>query len=170
MPLPRCIWSDWQRARCDESLTSRTLHFDGKIAMTDKVLYTAKTHTIGGREKGVARSSDGHLDIRLSPPGTGGTGTNPEQLFAAGWSACFEGALGIVAGKAKVKLPEETSVDAEVDLLYGTDGFSLRARLNVNLPGLDHAVAEDLIEAAHHTCPYSKAIHGNVDVVTNLVV
>jgi lipoyl-dependent peroxiredoxin len=137
--------------------------------MTDKVLYTAKTHTTGGREKGVARSSDGHLDVRLSTPGAGGTGTNPEQLFAAGWSACFEGALGVAAGKAKVKLPEDTAIDAEVDLMLGDGGFSLRARLNISLPGLDGALARELVDAAHQICPYSKAIRGNVDVTINIV-
>jgi Ohr subfamily peroxiredoxin len=136
--------------------------------MTDKVLYTAKTHTTGGRANGVARSSDGRLDIRLSTPGGPGAGTNPEQLFAAGWSACFEGALGLVAGMAKVKLPEETAIDAEVDLMQGDGGYSLRARLNVSLPGLDHALAQELVEKAHQTCPYSKAIRGNVDVVINV--
>jgi osmotically inducible protein OsmC len=137
--------------------------------VTDKVLYTAKTHTTGGREKGVARSSDGYLDIRLSSPGSSGTGTNPEQLFAAGWSACYEGALGIAANQAKVKLPDDLAVDAEVDLMHGANGFFLRARLNVSLPGIDSGVARDLVEAAHMTCPYSKAIHGNVQVTINLV-
>ena len=137
--------------------------------MTDKVLYTAKTHTTGGRAKGVARSSDGRLEIQLSTPGGTGTGTNPEQLFAAGWSACFEGALGLAAGMAKVKLPEETAIDAEVDLMQGDSGYSLRARLNVSLPGIDRALARELVDTAHQTCPYSKAIRGNVDVVINLV-
>src|SRR5215813_3013518 len=100
------------------------------ITRTSKVLYTAKTHTTGGREHGVAKSSDGHLDIKLSTPGTNGTGTNPEQLFAAGWSACFEGALGIAARKRRIALPEDTAIDAEVDLRSGKDGFSLQARLN----------------------------------------
>src|ERR1700704_5707396 len=86
------------------------------VTQYGKVLYTAKTHTTGGREKGVSRSSDGHLDIRLSAPGAAGRGTNPEQLFAAGWSACFEGALGLAARKMKVKLPDDTAIDAEVDL------------------------------------------------------
>lgn len=137
--------------------------------MTDKVLYTAKTHTTGGRAKGVARSSDGRLEIQLSTPGGSGTGTNPEQLFAAGWSACFEGALGLAAGTAKVKLPEETAIDAEVDLMQGDGGYALRARLNVSLPGIDRALARELVDMAHQICPYSKAIRGNVDVVINLV-
>jgi Ohr subfamily peroxiredoxin len=137
--------------------------------MNEKVLYTAHTHTTGGREHGVARSSDGHLDIKLSSPGTGGPGTNPEQLFAAGWSACFEGAMGLVARKMNVALPEATAIDAEVDLLVNDAGFSLRARLNVSLPGLDRQVAQAVVDAAHQTCPYSKAIRGNVDVATALV-
>ena len=134
-----------------------------------KVLYTAKTHTTGGREHGVARSSDGHLDIRLSTPGTDGTGTNPEQLFAAGWSACFEGAMGIVARRMRIDLPADTAIDAEVDLCNADGAFFLQARLNVILPGLDHDVAQKLAETSHQTCPYSKAIHGNVDVVINVV-
>src|SRR5271154_5742314 len=85
-------------------------------ALPVKVLYTAKTHTTGGRDGGASRSSDGRLDIKLAVPGTPGIGTNPEQLFAAGWSACFEGAMGIVASKMKIQLPAETAIDAEVDL------------------------------------------------------
>src|SRR5262245_35519827 len=110
-----------------------------------RLLYTAKTHTTGGREKGVARSSDGRLDITLSTPGTSGTGTNPEQLFAAGWSACFEGAIAGVAGKMRIALPEDIASDAEVDLNLGDDGFFLRARLNVSIPGIDREVAQTLL-------------------------
>ena len=139
------------------------------ITQSTKVLYTAKTHTTGGREHGVSRSSDGHLDIKLSTPGTNGIGTNPEQLFAAGWSACFEGALGIAARKMRITLPEETSIDAEVDLLADKGAYSLQARLNISIPGVDREIAKQLIEAAQQTCPYSKAIHGNVDVEYNLV-
>jgi lipoyl-dependent peroxiredoxin len=94
---------------------------------TAKVLYTAKTHTTGGRANGVSRSSDGRLDITLSPPGSKGAGTNPEQLFAAGWSACFEGALGLAAQKMKVALPAGTVIDAEVDLNFGDGGYFLGA-------------------------------------------
>ena len=139
------------------------------ITQAPKVLYTAKTHTTGGREHGVARSSDGNLDIKLSTPGTGGVGTNPEQLFAAGWSACFEGAMGIAARKLRITLPEDTAIDAEVDLASGKDGYFLQARLNVSIPGVDREIAEQLVETAHQTCPYSKAIRGNVNVVINLV-
>jgi lipoyl-dependent peroxiredoxin len=135
---------------------------------TVKVYYTAKTHTTGGREHGVSRSSDGNLEIRLNTPGTGGTGTSPEQLFAAGWSACFEGALGIAAGKARVGLPAETAIDAEVDLASDGKGFLLQARLNIHLPGLDHAVAQSLVDAASNICPYSKAVKGNVNVEYNV--
>ena len=139
------------------------------MTQTEKRLYTAKTHTTGGREHGVSRSSDGHLDITLSTPGGAGTGTNPEQLFAAGWSACFEGAMGIAAQKMKVALPADAAIDAEVDLNLGETGYFLRARLNISLPGLEHDVAKALTDEAHRTCPYSKAIRGNVDVEINLI-
>lgn len=136
-----------------------------------KVLYTAKTHTTGGREKGVSRSSDGHLDIKLSVPGSTGSGTNPEQLFAAGWSACFEGAIGLVSKQAKVALPENFSIDAEVSLNLGEkEGYFLTAQLNVNLPGVPRDVAQALVQAAHANCPYSKATRGNVDVKLNVIV
>jgi Ohr subfamily peroxiredoxin len=134
-----------------------------------KVLYTAKTHTTGGRENGASRSSDGRLDIRLSTPGGPGSGTNPEQLFAAGWSACFEGAMGLAARKMKIALPADLAIDAEVDLCLSDGGYFLQARLNVSLPGLDGEVAQALVDAAHQTCPYSKAIRNNVSVVINLV-
>jgi Ohr subfamily peroxiredoxin len=136
--------------------------------MTTKVLYTGKTHTTGGRE-GAARSSDGRLDIALSSPGSSGAGTNPEQLFAAGWSACFIGALGLAAGARKIRLPADTAVDAEVDLANTDGAYFLRARLNVSLPGIEREIAQSLVEAAHQTCPYSKATHGNIDVVTTVV-
>ena len=136
---------------------------------TTKVYYTAKTHTVGGREHGVAKSSDGRLDIKLSTPGTAGVGTNPEQLFAAGWSACFEGALGVAARKKHLALPVDTAIDAEVDLLVGKDGFNLGARLNVTIPGLDRAIAQELVDEAKQICPYSKAIAGNINVTYTLV-
>jgi Ohr subfamily peroxiredoxin len=138
--------------------------------MTDtKILYTARTHTTGARENGSARSSDGQLDIRLSAPGTDRPGTNPEQLFAAGWSACFEGAMGIAAHRMKVALPGELAIDAEVDLCLSEGAYFLQARLNISLPGIARDVGQALIDAAHRTCPYSKAIRGNVDVAINLV-
>jgi len=139
------------------------------ISQSKKVVYTAKTHTTGGRENGVSRSSDGILDIKLSTPGTGGAGTNPEQLFAAGWSACFEGALGIAARKSRVELPADTAIDAEVDLVLKDSGFVLQARLNVSLPGLDRELAQSLVDAAQDICPYSKAVKGNIDVEYNVI-
>jgi Ohr subfamily peroxiredoxin len=134
----------------------------------DTVLYTGRTHVIGGRD-GQARSDDGKLDIRLSPPGSAGPGTNPEQLFAAGWSACFIGAIGLAAHAQGVTLPADLAVDAEVDLGKSGDAFLLRARLNVSLPGLDASVSRALVEAAHQTCPYSKATRGNIEVTLNIV-
>jgi osmotically inducible protein OsmC len=134
----------------------------------EKVLYTAKTHTSGGRD-GTSRSEDGRLDIKLSSPGTSGTGTNPEQLFAAGWSACYIGAMKFVASQMKVALPADMAVGAEVDLGTNADGYLLQARLNVSLPGLDPKVARALVDGAHQTCPYSKATRGNINVEINLV-
>lgn len=132
-----------------------------------KRLYTAKVHTTGGREGG-SRSSDGRLDIRLSTPGGAGSGTNPEQLFAAGWSACFDGAMAIAARKMNVVLPADLAIDAEVDL--NSDGaFFLSARLNVSLPGMDRNDARAVVDAAHQTCPYSKATRGNIEVEINLI-
>ena len=138
-------------------------------AKADKLVYTAKTHTSGGRE-GASRSSDGRLDIRLSIPGAPGTGTNPEQLFAAGWSACFEGAIAAVARKRKARLPADTAIDAEVDLnLILADGtYFLRARLNISLPGVDRDLAQAIVNEADQICPYSRATRGNIDVKINL--
>src|SRR6476660_5742472 len=138
------------------------------MSQIEKVLYTARAHTTGGRE-GASRTSDGRLDVKLSSPGTAGNGTNPEQLFAAGWSACFLSAIGLVAGQKKVPLPADRAVDAEVDLGMTDGGYLLRARLNVSLPGLEREVAQDLVDAAHQICPYSKATRGNIDVTINLV-
>lgn len=132
------------------------------------MLYTAKVHTTGGRE-GASNSSDGHLDIKLSTPGTTRPGTNPEQLFAAGWSACFEGALDLAARKRKITLPAGLAIDAEVDLLLADSGYSLRARLHVSLPGVDHDIARGLVNEAHQNCPYSKATRGNIEVAIKLV-
>jgi Ohr subfamily peroxiredoxin len=138
------------------------------MTQIDKVLYTGKTHTTGGRD-GAARSSDGRLDVKLSAPGSKGGGTNPEQMLAAGWSACFIGAMGLAAAKMKVALPADTAVDAEVDLGTTDGAYFLQARLNVSLPGVDREVARALADAAHQTCPYSKATRGNIDVVINVV-
>ncbi|MFS2055544.1 organic hydroperoxide resistance protein [Variovorax sp. Varisp41] len=139
------------------------------MSQIDKVLYTGKTHTTSGGRDGSARSSDGRLDIQLSSPGSAGQGTNPEQLFAAGWSACFIGAMGLAAAKQKIALPADLSVNAEVDLGSGTGGYFLQARLEVSIPGLDREVAQGLVDAAHQTCPYSKATRGNIDVTLRLV-
>jgi len=133
-----------------------------------KAQYTAKTRTTGGRA-GASRSDDGRLDVRLSIPGASGNGTNPEQLFAAGWTACFEGALGLAARKMKMTLPAGTAIDAEVDLCNTDGAYFLQARLNVNLPGLESELAQALVDAAHQTCPYSKATRGNIDVAINVV-
>lgn len=133
-----------------------------------KVLYTARNHTTGGRDGGTSRSDDGRLDIKLSTPGTG-TGTNPEQLLAAGWSACFIGAMRLAAGKLKVRVPNDVAVDAEVDLIQRGDAYFLQARLNVSLPGLERDVARTLADTAHQTCPYSKALTGNIDIAINIL-
>ena len=135
----------------------------------EKVIYTAKAHTTGGRDGGASRTSDGRLDVKLSVPGTPGTGTNPEQLFAVGWSACFLSAIKIVAARMKVRLPADLAIDAEIDLGTAGGGYLLRARLNVSLPGIEREVAQALVDGAHQECPYSKATHGNINVVTSVV-
>jgi len=142
-----------------------------KVATTpgEKLLYTAKTHTIGGRENGASRSSDGHLDVKLSIPGSARIGANPEQLLAAGWSACFESAMGIAARKRRIALPPDLAINAEVDLNLSEVGYFLRARLNVSVPGLEREVAQALADEAHQTCPYSKATRGNIDVAINVI-
>jgi osmotically inducible protein OsmC len=133
------------------------------MASLDKVLYTAKAHTTGGRD-GASRTSDGRLDVQLSSPGTAGTGTNPEQLFAAGYSACFIGAMKAVAARSKTELPADLSVDAEVDLGPVGQAYGIAVRLTVNLPGMDRAAAQTLVDTAHQVCPYSNATRGNIDV------
>jgi osmotically inducible protein OsmC len=138
-------------------------------ATISKVLYTGKVWVTGGRE-GDAKSTDGRLEIKLSSPGTSGTGTNPEQLFAAGWSACFIGAMKHNASRLQIPLPAETSVNAEVDLTSGDEGFTLQARLQVNLPGLTTEQATTVVEAAHQTCPYSKATRGNIGVEISIAI
>jgi Ohr subfamily peroxiredoxin len=138
----------------------------------DKVLYTAHATSTGGRE-GTSRSSDGALDVRLSTPkqlgGVGGPGTNPEQLFAAGYSACFIGALKAVGAKMKIAIPAETSIAAEVGIGPIPSGFGIQATLNVSLPGIDLDTAHKLVHAAHQVCPYSNATRGNIDVTLNIV-
>lgn len=139
------------------------------ITQIEKVLYTAKAHTTGGREGGASRTSDGRLDVKLSVPGQPGSGTNPEQLFAVGWSACFLSAIKLVAAKMKVRLPADAAVDSEVDLGTTGGGYFLQARLNVSLPGIERELAQKIVEGAHQECPYSKATRGNINVVTNLI-
>jgi osmotically inducible protein OsmC len=134
------------------------------------VRYTAKTHTSGGRRGGISHSDDGRLDVSFSAPGLPGTGTNPEQLFAAGWSACFISAMGLVASRMKVTLPADVAIDAEIDLCHSGDVYFLRARLNVSLPGLEREVAQAIVDATHgETCAYSNATRDNVEVTINVV-
>ena len=139
------------------------------MTTANNILYTALVHTTGGRQ-GTARSSDGRLDISLSSPGSGGSGTNPEQLFAAGWSACFLSAMKVVALRTKVAVPADAAIDAEVDLGTSHGAYGLAARLNVSLPGMDREAAQSLVNAAHQVCPYSIATRGNIDVALNVIV
>ena len=150
-------------------MNATTLPRENTATQSPKVLYTAKTHTTGGREGGASLTSDGRLDVKFSIPGGPGNGTNPEQLFAVGWSGCFLSAIKLVAAQKKVRLPADPVVDAEVDLRMGDDGYSIQARLNVTLAGLDRQVAQSILEGAHQTCPYSKATRGNINVEINLV-
>jgi Ohr subfamily peroxiredoxin len=132
--------------------------------MTAKVLFTGKTHNTAGPE-GAARSADGFLNIGVSDPHPAA-----ENLFGAAWSACYIGALQLAAAQKKVKLPALPEVDAAISLNHeGGSSFFLSARLDVTLAGLDRAVAQDLVDTAHSICPYSKAMHGNVAVVTTLL-
>ena len=133
-----------------------------------KVIYTGTTNTTGGRD-GASRSSDGRLDVRLSPPGSSGLGTNPEQLFAAGWSACFLGAIGRAAAERQLRVPADAAINTEIDLVSNDDGYVLQARLNASLPGLDTELAKALVERAHQLCPYSKATRGNIAVELNVI-
>ncbi len=151
-----------ENQQVESVITENSTHFK-------KAIYTAKTHTTGARDQGVSRSSDGRLEVQLATPGTNRPGTNPEQLFAAGWSACFEGAMQIAAKDLKVKLSEDTAIDAEVDLCFIDGEYFLQARLNISVPGVEREVAQAIVDTAHHTCPYSKAIRGNVAVAINLV-
>ncbi len=131
--------------------------------MTEKLLFTGKTHNKSGRD-GFARSSDGKLDLRLTQPHPAA-----ENLLGAAWSACYMGAIEVAAAQRNIKLPEGVEVHAEIDLNVDDGSYFLRARLNVSLPGIDRDVAHELIHAAHEICPYSKATRGNVDVATNLI-
>jgi Ohr subfamily peroxiredoxin len=138
------------------------------MEQVEKVLYTVRARTTGGRDE-TSHSSDGRLDVKLSSPGGAGNGTNPEQLFAVGWSACFMSAIGLAASQRKVALPADRAIDAEVDLGTNASGYVLRARLNVSLPGLPREAAQALVDVAHQICSYSKATRGNIDVAINLV-
>ena len=133
----------------------------------EKILYTATATATGGRE-GRATSSDNVLDVQLSTPrelgGAGGPGTNPEQLFAAGYSACFLGALKFVAGKQKVALPADTTVTGQVGIGQIPTGFGIQATLTIAAPGIDRDTLQTLVDQAHIVCPYSNATRGNIDV------
>ena len=138
----------------------------------EKILYKGEAKSVGGRE-GQSISSDQSLNVKLSTPkelgGAGGTGTNPEQLFAAGYSACFLGALKVVSLKEKVILPSETAINAIVGFGPIAHGYLIEAELQISMPGVDRAVANSLIEKAHQVCPYSNATRGNIDVTLTLV-
>ncbi|PRY63450.1 Ohr subfamily peroxiredoxin [Vreelandella songnenensis] len=137
----------------------------------ENVVYRAHATATGGRE-GSAKSSDGALDVNLSTPkelgGAGGNGTNPEQLFAAGYSACFLGALKHVASQEKVKLPQDTSIEGSVGIGAIPTGFGIEVELTIRLPGLEKSVAQELVDKAHVVCPYSNATRGNIDVTLTL--
>lgn len=130
--------------------------------MNEKVLFTGKTHTVGGSE-GYARSSDGEIDIKMPEPHP-----TAEKLFGAAWSACFIGAIGVAAARKKVKLEASPEVEAVIELLMAEGEFFLRAKLHVTVPGIEHELAEELVHAAHGICPYSKATRGNIEVETTV--
>ena len=133
------------------------------MTTTAKVLFTGRTHTTSGRD-GASRSSDGFVDVKLAQPHPAA-----ENLFASAWSACYLGAIELAAAQRKIKLPASPAVDTEIDLNRAGDAFFLRARLTVSVPGVDRAVAEELAEAAHGVCPYSKAVHGNIEITTTVI-
>jgi Ohr subfamily peroxiredoxin len=139
------------------------------VVNISKVLYSGNVVVTGGRN-GEAKSSDGKLDIELTSPGSKGNGTNPEQLLAAGWSACFIGAMHLASAKIGITLPADLSVNTSVDLATNDDGFFLQAHLQILLPGLAIDEARKVVETAHATCPYSKATRGNVNVKIDVVV
>ncbi|WP_028468712.1 organic hydroperoxide resistance protein [Neptunomonas japonica] len=138
----------------------------------EKILYTAYAEATGGRE-GHIKSDDGALDLALTTPkalgGAGTFGVNPEQMFAAGYAACFIGALRVVCTREKVAFPEDTLVSGEVSIGPIGDAFTVTATLNISLPGIDSTQAKELIDKAHHVCPYSNATRGNLDVTLNLI-
>ena len=165
-----------QTPRCNRGwgadTTLRTTVVQDDDMLIEKVLYRAQVTATGGRDTRVL-SSDGVLDLKLTTPrelgGANGRGTNPEQLFAAGWSACFEGAIAVVAHKKKIKLLAEVAIDAEVDLHLDDGAYFLSARLNVSIPGIERSIAQGLVDDAKGTCPYSKATRGNIAVTYNVV-
>lgn len=132
--------------------------------MTSKTIYSGTTHVTGGRD-GAARSTDGFVDIQLPGPHPAA-----EQLFAAAWSACFIGALELAAGQRKIKLPASPELDTTIDLQMENNAFFLKARLDVAVPGVDTETAQELAEAAHAICPYSKAVAGNIEIEINVRV
>ena len=136
----------------------------------DKVLYTAEANILGGRE-GSAKSSDGAIDVQLSAPGSGKPGTNPEQLFAVGYAACFIGAMKAVGPKINVKVPEDVSIDSSVALgpTNGGAAYGISVKLAITLPGLDEAQKKLLVDTAHQVCPYSNATRGNIDVELEVI-
>jgi Ohr subfamily peroxiredoxin len=138
----------------------------------EKVLYTAHAKSTGGRE-GTSKSDDGVLDLKLTTPkglgGNGAVGTNPEQLFAAGYSACFIGAMKFVAGQQKIALPADTSINADVGIGPIPQGFGIQVALHVSIPGMDKAQAKKIVDAAHQVCPYSNATRGNIEVTLDVV-
>lgn len=152
-------------------MVARGLLLQARSAMSDsvQVLHTARTETRGGREHGVARSADGALDVRLSVPGSARIGANPEQLFAAAWSASLESAIALAARRRNMVLPGGVAIAAEVDLCLADGAYFLQARLDVSLPGVERSVAQGLVDEAHRTCVYSKATRGNIGVVIELV-
>jgi osmotically inducible protein OsmC len=133
------------------------------MSSTAKVLFTGRTHTTSGPD-GLTRSSDGVIDLNLPQPHPAA-----EDLFASAWSACYLGAIELAAAQRKIKLPEHPAVDTEIDLNRDGNSFFLRARLSVSVPGVDRAIAQELAEAAHGICPYSKAVHGNIEVSTTVI-
>ena len=141
------------------------------MSKPEKIVYTAHASSTGGRE-GQTKSSDGFLDVKLVLPkemGGSGGGVNPEQLFAAGYSACFLGAMKFVAGQQKISLPAETKVEGAVGIGPIPEGFNIAVELSIHIPGMDHAAAESLVEKAHGVCPYSNATRGNIDVTLKVI-
>ena len=159
-------------AICEDEVKHHTVIFsieDSHNGPECKITLHRQDPHHGWAGKGESRSSDDHLVVKLSPPGSGGLGTNPEQLLAAGWSACFESAMGLAARKKRVALPSDLAIDAEIDLTLVDGAYTLAARLNVSLPGVAREVAQAIVDEAHQLCPYSRATRGNIEVTISLV-